>query len=275
MAELNEVLSRLKGVKKVGNEYLAFCPAHEDRSNRSLEVTERDGKLLMHCFCGCSYGEILKSLNIDTPTKEAPVIEAVYDYTDEDGNLLYQVIRYYPKKFLQRHFENGNEVWNLKGVERVLFNLPKVINSTANGETLYFCEGEKDAINLGQYVTTTTISGGASSSWLPQYSKVLKDAIIAVLPDNDTPGQRYAETIADQIYGWAKEVKVLKLGSKDVTEWLKTHNHDELQVLWEQSPQYIPEHAVTREEFNGLKRHIIFMEKTYSHPLSYKKKYVY
>ncbi len=260
MTTLNEVLPKLKGVRKVGDEYLAFCPSHNDHSNRSLELTERDGVLLMHCFCGCTFGQILKELNLETPTREAPTLEAIYDYVDASGDILYQVLRYYPKKFQQRHFENGEPVWNLKGVQRVLFNLPQVINSVVNSRMVYFCEGEKDALNLGQYVTTTTISGGASSPWLPQYSEVLKDGIIALLPDDDSAGQKYAEKIADQIYGWARTVKILKLGIKDVTEWLKTHNADELQTLWKETPEYIPMHAVTRDEFNSLKGHVRYLD---------------
>ena len=126
---------------------------------------------------------------------------------------------------------------------------------------VYFCEGEKDALNLGQWVATTTISGGALSKWLPEYSETLKDAIVAIVPDNDELGRKYAETIAKHLYGWASLVKILELGAKDVTEWLKTHNHDELQSLWGNTHEYIPKGAITRDEFQEVKSHLIYLSR--------------
>jgi len=259
---MDEVLSRLKGVKKTGSGYTAFCPAHEDRTNRSLSVTEREGKLLMHCFCGCSFGEILDALNLPKPEHTNPELEAVYDYTDEQGNLRYQVLRYFPKSFRQRQVVNGENIWNLQGVDRVLYNLPKVIDAVLTGTLIFFCEGEKDCDNLNQYgLTATTISGGASSPWLPQYSEVLKDSHVAIIPDNDEPGRKHAYKIGNSLYGWAGIVKILELGSKDVTEWLKTHNPEDLQVLWKNTHEYIPKGAVTRDEFHEIKGHLIYLSR--------------
>ncbi len=58
-------------------------------------------------------------------------IVATYRYTDESGNLLFQVVRNEPKDFRQ-HRPNGNGgwIWILEGVRRVLYRLPEVI--TAN-----------------------------------------------------------------------------------------------------------------------------------------------
>ena len=41
--ELHEILSRLKGVKQSGGQYVACCPAHNDK-RASLAVSEKDGK---------------------------------------------------------------------------------------------------------------------------------------------------------------------------------------------------------------------------------------
>ena len=246
---IEQVLPKLTGVKKVGDGYLAFCPSHDDRSNRSLAIREDDGKLLMHCFVGCSFGSIIKEIGIE-PDYTKPVEEAIYDYTDETGQVLYQVVRYFPKGFKQRHIKNGEYVWNLNGIKRVLFNLPQVIEAVEDGKMIFFVEGEKDCINLNHYgIIATTCSGGASSNWQPQYSEVLKGATVTIIPDNDNPGKEYAERIGNALYGWAKSLKILHLGSKDITEWLKTHNTDELQTLWDNTNEYIPLGSVTRDEF--------------------------
>jgi hypothetical protein len=44
-------------------EYLAFCPAHDDRNTPNLRVREtEDGGVLLHCFAGCSQDGVLAAL---------------------------------------------------------------------------------------------------------------------------------------------------------------------------------------------------------------------
>ncbi len=58
------VLSRLDKVRKAGAGYTARCPAHEDRT-ASLSVTAgNDGRLLLHCFAGCSIGDITGAIGL-------------------------------------------------------------------------------------------------------------------------------------------------------------------------------------------------------------------
>jgi hypothetical protein len=62
--------------KKCADGYLDCCPAHNDR-NPSLSVTETpDGKLLLHCFAGCSFEEIIQAAgltrNIFNRSQDAP-----------------------------------------------------------------------------------------------------------------------------------------------------------------------------------------------------------
>jgi len=57
-----EVLEVDRGPDHRG-EYLAFCPAHDDRSTPNLRVEEaEDGRVLLHCFAGCSQDEVLSAL---------------------------------------------------------------------------------------------------------------------------------------------------------------------------------------------------------------------
>jgi len=61
-----DLLSRLHGVRKSGNGYWsARCPAHEDRI-ASLSVREvDDGRVLIHCFAGCSVEQVLAGAGLD------------------------------------------------------------------------------------------------------------------------------------------------------------------------------------------------------------------
>ncbi len=60
------LLSRLEGVRQTGpGRWAARCPAHEDRAP-SLSIRETDeGKVLLHCFVGCSNDDVLAALGLE------------------------------------------------------------------------------------------------------------------------------------------------------------------------------------------------------------------
>lgn len=58
------LISRLTKIRQTGpNRWVASCPAHDDRGP-SLSVTERDGKLLLHCFAGCAAEDVLGAVGL-------------------------------------------------------------------------------------------------------------------------------------------------------------------------------------------------------------------
>lgn len=63
---IEDLLSRLDGVKKTGRDsWMAKCCAHDDKSP-SMTIREMpDGRILIHCFAGCSVVEILSSIGLD------------------------------------------------------------------------------------------------------------------------------------------------------------------------------------------------------------------
>jgi CHC2-type zinc finger protein len=81
-----------------------------------------------------------------------------YDYTDECGELLYQVCRYDPKDFKQRRPDGRSGwVWSTVNVRRVVYRLPEVIAA----QMVIVTEGEKDADNLAGlgFVATCNCGG--------------------------------------------------------------------------------------------------------------------
>jgi hypothetical protein len=65
MANLDNLLSRLHKVQKRGKDYMACCSAHDDRSP-SLTISEKDdGRILIHCFGGCSADEVLSAIGLE------------------------------------------------------------------------------------------------------------------------------------------------------------------------------------------------------------------
>lgn len=64
MSNLNNVLSRLDKVQRIGNDrYKAICPAHDDRSP-SLAIKDDGGRLLLHCFSGCDTSDVLGAIGL-------------------------------------------------------------------------------------------------------------------------------------------------------------------------------------------------------------------
>jgi len=62
----DKLLSRLEKVKaKGGNSWMACCPAHNDK-NPSLIVTEKDERVLIHCFSHqCEVSDIVHAVGLE------------------------------------------------------------------------------------------------------------------------------------------------------------------------------------------------------------------
>ena len=61
---IDQILGRLDAAKRVGDGYVARCPAHEDKSP-SLRVKEGDdGRVLLHDFGGCTALDVVQALGL-------------------------------------------------------------------------------------------------------------------------------------------------------------------------------------------------------------------
>ena len=54
-------IARALDGRKSGNGYIARCPAHADRSP-SLSIRDADGRVLVHCFGGCTQDDVIEAL---------------------------------------------------------------------------------------------------------------------------------------------------------------------------------------------------------------------
>ncbi|WP_207884548.1 AAA family ATPase [Pseudomonas sp. 30_B] len=62
---LDLLLSRLRGVKKHGAQYMARCPAHEDKSPSLSLSRGDDGRALVHCYAGCELRDVLTTVGLE------------------------------------------------------------------------------------------------------------------------------------------------------------------------------------------------------------------
>lgn len=63
---INKLLDRLRKVQSRGNgQYMACCPAHEDKTP-SLSIKDTgDGRILVNCLAGCATENVLSSIGLD------------------------------------------------------------------------------------------------------------------------------------------------------------------------------------------------------------------
>ena len=254
--------SRELSPRKAGNGWESRCPGHEDR-NASLSVsTGHDGKILLHCHAGCAVEIILGAIGLKKadlfPPKASngklarkPVIVATYDYTDEAGALLFQCVRFDPKDFRQRRPDPqnfGKWIWNLKGVRRVVYQLPEVISALKDGRTIFVLEGEKDCDALVNAGFAATCNPMGAAKWLPEHADTLSGAAcVVIIADKDAPGRKHARVVAQSLHGVARQVKLLELPDrngkpvKDAFDWLAVGGTaDELRAIVSSAPEFTP-----------------------------------
>lgn len=225
-------IARVLRARRSGSGWMAKCPAHDDK-NPSLSIREADGKVLVYCHAGCGQRDVIETLKAKGLWPELPVnqrreIAATYDYCNEVGQMLYQVVRTIPKGFFQRR-PGGHGGWiNKKSKRQVLFNLREVVQAPI----VFVVEGEKDAETLrNQGFVATTNAGGAEAPWLPEFTDALAGREVILIPDNDKPGRERAARIARALFGRVTRLVILELeGAKDVTEWFDK-GHGELELI--------------------------------------------
>ena len=165
--------------------------------------------------------------NAETDHPDAPArkIVAEYDYVDEAGTLLFQVVRFEPKTFKQRKPDgNGGWDWKLGDVRRVPFKLPELIEGIAAGHPIIVVEGEKDVLALNELGIVATTNPGGAGKWRPELSQHFRGADVVLIPDNDDAGWEHVHQIGAYLNGVAARLRVLVLPNLppkgDVSDWI-------------------------------------------------------
>jgi AAA domain len=217
------------------------------------ETNEGGGTLdLIKREIGCADGDAVAWLreqgfvkNGNGFSSSAEQITATYDYTDEGGKLLFQVCRFVPKTFRQRR-PNGSEwIWNLKDTRRVLYRLPALLSALKSKLPILLVEGEKDADTLYKLNFAATTNPGGAGKWHSGYNEFLRDADVILIPDNDEAGRTHMQSVAAELNGVARSVRVITLPDLplkgDVSDWITNGGSaDGLRDLIKQAPAYTP-----------------------------------
>lgn len=207
--------------KRSGGEEKTTCPQcshiRQKKTELCLSVNHDEGVYYCH---HCDWKGHLSNSNYSGHAN------TTYDYCDENGTVLYQKIRAFPKKFWQQT-PDGNK--KLNGVRRVLYRLPELIKSTGQ---VFIVGGEKDVETLRKHGFTATTNDSGEGNWRPELNPYLKDRDVIILEDNDAKGQKHSKIVSQQLKGVAKSIRIIKfpeLGEGgDVTDFLDSHNVDDL-----------------------------------------------
>jgi hypothetical protein len=243
--------TRVPKLKRRKNEWRGACPIHQGK-NDNFCVDPKTGRWYCHSACGHG-GDILdleaELRGGDFPTRKAEVFRLVsriepvnghyrghnwrevacYQYVDQQGRLVYEVVRRErgegagrEKEFRQRRPDGkGGRIWNLSGVLRIPYRLPQLLTA----QTVYLVEGEKDVHSLETWglVASCNSGGSASSSLYSQWTEHFRGRDLFILPDRDPPGRKHAARVAEALIGAAASIRIVELPGLpeggDFTDW--------------------------------------------------------
>lgn len=243
--QINVLLNYFNNTKQLNsNSYQCSCPTHSDKK-ASLTITDKGDKILMKCHAGCSTNTILQKVGLkmsDLYTEQKTInwkskleywkkkeIEAVYTYTDEEGNYTYTKVRFVGKEIIYGIIDKAQDKFNvgLMDVKKGLYRLPALLKSKDTDKPVYFVEGEKDVDTLASLGYVATTCGGVSD-WKQEYSEYFKGRSVIILPDNDEAGRSLAKQVFNDIKKYAFQVKTVITSNQakgDVTDYLTTEKH--------------------------------------------------
>ena len=237
------------------------CPAHDDLTP-SLSVKRREnGLAYCKCHSGCrpdrvaihlskntienkevvqlpsiqkkaprgyaTSKEALQSFIRNNATKLEGSADFVHPYHSEEGRLVSLVYRWDvgdKKEFCQLTKSDGK--WFRKSMQtpKLLYRLHQLVKADQT-EMVFVCEGEKCVDLLTSWGLVATTSSQGSTCFRETNWKPLAGRDVVIFPDNDGPGERYAEGVKRVLEGLTPPSKVRicrlpgLLEKQDVVDW--------------------------------------------------------
>lgn len=123
-------------------------------------------------------------------------ITAIYPYTNEKGNILYEMVRQREGQpyCCRRPTGNGEYEYSIKGIERVIYNLPRIKQAIRNKEIIFIVEGESKVETLTELgFAATTVAFNQYNKWYSSYNEFLKGAEgVIIIQDDDQFGLNFS-----------------------------------------------------------------------------------
>lgn len=234
MSAIQTFLSALtsRGYKPSENAtgYTCRCPAHED-SNPSLSISDKQGRVLLHCHAGCEVTAIVDALGLklsdlfDRPEAPKRKEVACYEYNGLRGERLLKIRYELPdgsKSFAWfRETGDGTRASGLGGAEPHLYRSVEVREAIEHGARVILNEGEKAAerarTHTGDesldYIPTCAAWGASSFDSSERAARIaaqLAGARVLAVVDRDDAGRRWAEKVLSALRGVVAELKFVE-----------------------------------------------------------------
>lgn len=245
-AYLLKLISSVERPVKSGDWLFVYCQSHPDGSKhkrggaglagRSLGLSNRG---VLECFGGCRSSDIVRILQERTgimpdddgagsptrqrPWPQKPVSEGsnpsqptiIYEFRDAAGKLFAEKARF------DRQDGTKSFAWRLPGEQKwggvSLDNSPlfgaELLNTwPLDDEWVVFTEGEKATLACRAAGLRAVSHGGGSSAPDGQLMHALDDLMgrnVAIWPDNDPVGRKYAARVAKHLRNVAKNIRFI------------------------------------------------------------------
>jgi len=256
--QLKDIIARGKGT------HMMNCPCHDDKKASLAVFVDENGRVSFYCHALCDKDDIIDELELDPEDLQGfnePEIIARYPYIDLHGNIIHETVRLPDKEFRQRRPDtdpnSDNEyIWNLQGVQTLLYRLPEVVKGIKDGERILLVEGEKDALNLSKLGFVSTTAPMGSKGFKKHHAEMLKDGNIYIIPDNDDAGRSYSKKVAKLLLDKAKSIHIVdlsaelpELGEKgDATDFFQLLGKKEGVERFERALENAVEYPVSRDD---------------------------
>ncbi len=258
--QLHEFLGLCQHVKQSGDkqEWTARCPSHDDKKN-SLAIGTDGKKILLKCFAGCAFEQIIQALNVNpsdmyfdnktfniqvkslvqqVPTiaelaakKKLPIewLKSIGVYQDDAcKGIRIDYLDAKGQKTIRQRIRRGisahDSCWDTYSPEEQkkpigIYGLWREENQ--NATELMFCEGESNPWTLWFNEFPGYGIPGAEMYPKIEFAHVEKAKTIYILKDPDQGGEKMAIGIPKHLHkiGWHGNVYTISLPVKDVSDF--------------------------------------------------------
>lgn len=197
-------------IKWNGNNRATTRCTHDGADNpHALSIFDNGSRVNLHCFTAeCDNDTIRESLGLS-------ISDLYHDARDRDlAQYRYDDGRIVHRQAGKRFMQTGN-----KDAIPTLYRAGAVAKAVAEGTPVYLVEGEEDVHSLESVGCVATTAPMGARNFDKVSVGVLQGARVIAIRDEDEPGQRWAELVAERLDGVAASVRFAHVAAgKDITD---------------------------------------------------------
>ena len=167
-----------------------------------------DDRVLLHCHAGCTTEAVLAALDLtpadlfaDSEAGDPDQTEAVYAYLDEQGTVLYEVVRLPGKQFRQRRPNPKGGYSGTCGASPASFTACLSSRPRSGSRRCTWLRARRTPTRSPPPAVVATTNVGGAGKWKSAYAEVLRGADVVIVADQDEPGLQTRRTGPKEPHG--------------------------------------------------------------------------